>query len=90
MRRYEVIVSGRVQNVGFRTFASTNAMKCDLTGEVMNLENGDVKMYVQGSQADIDRFLALTKQGNRFIRVDSLTVSELPVRKDEKKFSYRW
>ncbi len=90
MRRFEAIVSGRVQDVGFRTFATMNAASCSLTGEVSNLPNGDVKVIIQGSKPDIDRFLELTRKGNRFIRVDSITVTELPVVKDEKKFIYRF
>lgn len=90
MRRFEAIVSGRVQNVGFRTFATMNANTCSLTGEVSNLDNGDVRVIVQGSKPDIDRFLELTRKGNRFIRVDRITVRELPVVMDEKKFTYHF
>ena len=90
MRRYEAVVSGRVQDVGFRTFATMNAKTCSLTGEVSNLENGDVRVIIQGSQPDIDHFLELTRKGNRFIRVDHISVKEIPVVKDEKKFVYRF
>lgn len=90
MKRFKAVISGRVQNVGFRMFATTNALECDLTGEVRNLENGDVEVTVQGEQPDIDRFMELTRKGNRFIRVDRIELTELPVNANEKKFSYRW
>ncbi len=90
MKRYQAIVSGRVQDVGFRTFATMNANQCHLTGEVRNLENGDVEVTIQGEQKDIDEFLELTRKGNRFIRVDNIRLKLLPVVEGEKKFTYCW
>ena len=90
MKRFKAVVSGRVQNVGFRTFASMNAQQCHLTGAVTNLENGDVEVIIQGEQKDIDEFLELTRKGNRFIRVDNIQLKMLPVVEGEKKFTYHW
>ncbi|MBQ6488891.1 MAG: acylphosphatase [Solobacterium sp.] len=90
MKRFKAVVSGRVQNVGFRTFASMNAAQCHLTGAVTNLENGDVEVIIQGEQKDIDEFLELTRKGNRFIRVDNIQLKMLPVVEGEKKFTYHW
>ena len=90
MKRFKAVVSGRVQNVGFCAFASMNAQQCHLTGQVTNLENGDVEVIIQGEQKDIDEFLELTRKGNRFIRVDNIQLKMLPVVEGEKKFTYRW
>ena len=90
MKRFKAVVSGRVQNVGFRTFATMNAQQCHLTGMVTNLENGDVEVIIQGEQKDIDEFLELTRKGNRFIRVDNIQLNMLPVVEGEKKFTYHW
>ncbi|MDO4194452.1 MAG: acylphosphatase [Erysipelotrichaceae bacterium] len=90
MKRFKAVVSGRVQNVGFRTFATMNAQQCHLTGMVTNLENGDVEVVIQGEQKDIDEFLELTRKGNRFIRVDNIQLKMLPVVEGEKKFTYHW
>lgn len=90
MKRFKAVVSGRVQNVGFRTFATMNAQQCHLTGMVTNLENGDVEVIIQGEQKDIDEFLELTRKGNRFIRVDNIQLKMLPVIEGEKKFTYHW
>ncbi|MDO5121850.1 MAG: acylphosphatase [Erysipelotrichaceae bacterium] len=90
MKRFKAVVSGRVQNVGFRTFATMNAQQCHLTGMVTNLENGDVEVIIQGEQKDIDEFLELTRKGNRFIRVDNIQLKMLPVVEGEKKFTSHW
>lgn len=59
-----------------------------LTGSVKNLENGLVEIYVQGAEELIDLFLAKVKEGNRFIRVDDMSIKEVPVVEGEKRFSY--
>ncbi len=90
MRRYHVIVEGRVQGVGFRGFCMMHATELSLTGSVRNMENGMVEIYVQGEETDIDRFLQRIKEGDRFIRVDDISVKAVPVVPKEKKFSYNF
>ena len=79
---------GRVQGVGFRGFAIMNAQRRNITGSVKNLENGMVEMYVQGEEDKIDEFLAEIEKGNRFIRVDNISVKPSQVVEGEKRFSY--
>ena len=54
MKRYHIIVSGRVQGVGFRYFCVMNAQKFNLTGSVRNMSNGNVEIFVQGDPNNID------------------------------------
>ena len=70
---------------------------CGLTGidgfavEVeVNLSNGMVEMFVQGEDADIDAFLAEVQKGDRFIRVDNLSVKPTAVVEGETKFRYHY
>jgi acylphosphatase len=49
-----------------------------------------VEIYIQGEQELIDAFLEKVSQGNRFIRVDDMSVKEVPVVEGEKHFSYGW
>lgn len=88
MKRYHVIVEGRVQGVGFRVFCMRLAMERHLTGSAANLDNGMVEIFVQGDPADIDWFLARVRQGDRFIRVDDMSLKEVSVVEGEKKFGY--
>jgi len=91
MKRYHVFVEGVVQGVGFRGFAMIHAQRRNLTGSVKNLDNGMVEMYVQGEDTDIDLFLAEIQKGDgRFIRVDDMSVKQVPVKEGEKRFSYGW
>lgn len=90
MKRYHVFVEGQVQGVGMRGFCMMEAQSRGLTGSVKNLDNGMVEIYVQGEPALIDSFLERVNEGSRFIRVDDMSVKEVPVVADEKHFSYEW
>lgn len=86
MFRYSIIARGKVQGVGFRFFCQLNASSLNLTGFAKNLYNGDVEIEVQGEKEKIDFFISKIKEGNRFIRVDSLNIAEIPLVENEKKF----
>ena len=88
MRRYHVFVDGRVQGVGFRGFCMIRAQRFNLTGNIKNLPNGMVEMYVQGEDDDINKFLDEVQKGDRFIRVDNISVKQTEVVEGEKRFSY--
>ena len=61
--RAHVLVSGRVQGVGFRAFTSRRAHTHGLAGWVRNLIDGRVEMEVQGSRFSVDRFLEDLSRG---------------------------
>ena len=70
MVRYFIVISGRVQGVGFRFFAQHNAIKYSLTGYVRNMDNGMVELQIQGSDNNITKFLSVIKKGNTFINIE--------------------
>ena len=88
MKRYHVIVEGRVQGVGFRSFSMMIAQQNALTGSVTNLENGMVEIFVQGEENNLDIFFKKIREGNRFIVVEDMTLKEIPVVENEKRFTY--
>jgi acylphosphatase len=77
MKRYHMIAAGRVQEVGFRYFVYQTALRYHLTGWVQNLYDGTVELEIQGSTDDLFRFEKEIAAGNRIIRVDELTKTEL-------------
>ncbi|MDS0526398.1 acylphosphatase [Clostridium sp. SHJSY1] len=86
MLRYFLVLDGRVQGVGFRFYAQTNALKYSLTGFVRNMANGMVELEVQGEEENLQKFLSVIKKGNMFIKVTDFSAKKLPLVKDEKKF----
>lgn len=56
----EILFSGRVQKVGFRSCVKKTADSIGLSGEVENLSDGRVRALVTGEEALIEKFLSLT------------------------------
>ncbi len=48
---------GRVQGVGFRYTANSLARNFDVRGYVMNLSDGSVELYVEGSEEQVEQFI---------------------------------
>jgi acylphosphatase len=86
MVRRRVLVSGRVQGVGFRYFVQDAAQGEGLTGWVRNDAGGAVEIEAQGTQAAMERFLAEVRQGPSLSRVDDMRVTEEPMRPGEQGF----
>ena len=53
MKRVSVIVSGRVQGVGFRYFVEDIAADMKITGWVRNLPDGTVEIDAEGEEDEI-------------------------------------
>lgn len=57
MIELHVIVSGNVQGVGFRYKTQQIAQQLQLKGTVQNLSNGNVEIFIQGTNEELDLFL---------------------------------
>lgn len=91
MKRYLLIFKGQVQGVGFRYTACQIANKLGLVGYVENLDNGDVKVEVEGKQYVIDTFIKqILNSSNHWIRVDDYALKEIELKNNETVFSYRY
>ncbi len=61
-----LIVSGRVQGVGYRYFAVREATALGITGFVRNMDNGDeVEVVACGQEPELNEFLDRLKRGPR-------------------------
>jgi len=54
----EVLYSGRVQGVGFRQSVYSLAGRQRVTGFVQNLDNGKVRLVLEGEAAEVEGLLA--------------------------------
>jgi len=57
------IVSGKVQQVGFRAMILKQAIQYNLAGTAQNLDNGTVKFGLQGDGQRIEKAVAAIRQG---------------------------
>ena len=73
-----IIVSGRVQGVGFRYFALEVARREGVTGTVQNLDDGRVEAVVEGDRDAVDRFERAIRRGPAGAHVDDVIVEMEP------------
>ena len=85
-----VIITGKVQGVGFRNFTQLNAKQLGINGYAKNLPNGTVEVVAEGAKAQLDALIGLLRKGPRFARVDSLEVDERPFTGEYKTFGIRY
>ncbi len=82
-RRYRV--SGRVQGVGFRYFASRLARQLNLTGYARNLRDGSVEVYAIGTPAMLAALRKELQRGPRSAVVSDLMEEDATI---ESKFAH--
>ncbi|MBN2567159.1 acylphosphatase [Candidatus Woesearchaeota archaeon] len=69
-----LVVSGRVQGVGFRYFARHAAGRLGVRGWVRNRGDGRVEIACQGDERDIRAFIVGIRRGPLLARVDGVAV----------------
>ena len=74
MKKIRVIVSGRVQGVGFRMSTLQKARQIGITGYVRNLSNGDVEILALGKADKVDELIKWAKLGPPSAIVNNLEV----------------
>lgn len=67
-----LIISGRVQGVGFRYFTKKNAESLSVNGWVKNLANGDVETLIQGEEDQVVRMINYLKSGPVSAKVEEV------------------
>lgn len=76
VKAVRVVVTGRVQGVGFRHFVCTRALKFGVAGRVWNRADGAVELEAQSENAEsLDEFTASLWSGPG--RLDDVAVEEI-------------
>nr|NQU89399.1 acylphosphatase [Bacteroidota bacterium] len=71
-----VIVSGRVQNVGFRYHTKGTALKHQIKGFVKNQYDGTVYIEAEGEETQLELFVMWCHQGPAWASVKQVHVQE--------------
>lgn len=74
MRAVRAVVDGRVQGVGFRYSTVDQANRHGVTGWVRNMPSGQVEVFVQGPDVNVDALLAWLAIGPRLASVTGVEV----------------
>jgi acylphosphatase len=70
------VISGRVQNVGFRYFTRNAAAREGVAGWVQNLPDGRVEVFVEGDEDAVTRVERAIRSGPPGARVDNVYVQD--------------
>lgn len=89
MQAYVLIVSGRVQGVGFRWFTEREAVKRDILGYVRNLEDGRVEILAQSTPSALEEFCERIRLGPSASRVDLVEIRTVEVDLELSSFRIR-
>jgi acylphosphatase len=89
LKRVALVVSGRVQGVGFRFFTRERAEERGVSGWVRNRYDGNVEMEAQGSPEQIEQFIADLWEGPMFGHVDDVQQHTIPAVSGEDSFMVR-
>ncbi|MBP6310947.1 MAG: acylphosphatase [Flavobacteriales bacterium] len=71
-----IIVTGKVQGVGFRRSAMSQAATMKVNGTVRNTSGGAVVMEVEGTEKALDRFVEWCRNGPVMAKVDNVQVTD--------------
>lgn len=75
-----MIVSGRVQGVGFRYYVEDIALGMNISGWVRNLSDGTVEIDAEGEEDKLKNFVrTITNTKKGFIQVSNIVVQDKEV-----------
>lgn len=74
----QIIVSGRVQGVGFRNYTLNIATRMEIVGWARNLESSDVEILAQAdNEIVMDRFIEEIKRGPARSKVENMEIIDV-------------
>jgi len=78
----KIVVSGKVQGVGYRKFVQKEASRLNVEGVVQNSDDGVVQILVCGFSSSLDDFIDCLYKGTKGSKVENLSVEPLNQIKD--------
>ncbi|KIY21489.1 MULTISPECIES: acylphosphatase [Mesobacillus] len=90
MIQLQIIVSGKVQGVGYRYYTQMKAIQFGITGWVRNLREGGVEILASGAKDNLEKFIDEVRRGNPFSTVDHIEVNEIENTETYKSFAIKY
>jgi acylphosphatase len=90
MIQYEIVITGRVQGVGYRYFTLKKAHELNIKGWVKNAPNEQVEIVAQGDETDLNTFMDYLQMGPPLARVDKISKYKMHHLTDFDNFSVKY
>ncbi len=78
-----VVITGRVQGVGYRQWTAFEAGRAGLAGYVRNRVDGSVEALFAGSEGEVAAMIALCRRGPPAARVEGIVEKEVGLPLDQ-------
>jgi len=88
--RVRIVVSGRVQGVGFRYATIAEARRLGLAGWARNVPDGSVEVVAEGEAAAVQALVAWCRHGPPSARVHHVAHAEVARDEPVGQFGVRW
>ena len=82
-----IVITGKVQNVGYRYWLYKEAIEKNISGWVRNKISGEVEALVIGNDTDINNLIKLCKKGPPLSKVAKIKVQNYPKEFLKKSFN---
>jgi len=79
VRRFEIIIKGKVQKVGYRDYVEEVARRFNIVGFVENLKDGNVRILCEADEKIIDDFLKAINVKNGLTEVEKIIFKDIGV-----------
>lgn len=90
LKRAEILVSGKVQGVGFRAFVVREAERFGICGWTKNLANGDVQTIAEAEEDVLMELYSALQAGPRFAHVERHHITWSEATGEFTRFEVRW
>ncbi len=77
LNQFKIIISGRVQGVGFRAATRMQARSLGLKGWVENLPDGTVRTIICGDSKYCVKFINWCREGSGYSWVEKVDIQEM-------------
>jgi acylphosphatase len=74
MKAVRLIITGRVQAVGYRAWVTRTARNCGLRGWVRNRTDESVEVLIAGDEAAVSGMIEACRRGPALARVDKVDI----------------
>lgn len=75
VRHMQMVISGRVENTGFRLYALWGANQMRINGTVSQ-NQGEIIIEAEGEEADLEQFIQWCRTGPTSCRIESFEIIE--------------